>query len=262
MLGPMQQDAAFGLRFKRPTPIVGATLILLLVVWIGFAIAVRFIPGGKAAYDAMVFDPSLVLQGKQLWAFLTGALLHSLGDTDHLVFNGLAFYFFATDLEQAWGRGRFIAFMILCALGGQLVVLLAALIGLGAAPVVGFSGVVLGTITAFGLTYPTREIFFFFFRLKGLHLVYITLGLQLLTALSFSRVSAAAHLGGMAAGALWAAIASGALRRAWLRRKLSRLEAQATALRGDDPPPRRRSGGPDLRVIRGGADPKDKRYLN
>lgn len=261
----MQQDATFGFRFKRPSPVVGATLIFLLVVWIASAIAIRVSPAGKALYDALAFDPLLVLQGQHLWAFVTGAMLHSLADTDHLLFNGLAFYFFATDLEELWGRGRFLAFMFLCAIGGHVFVLLAALLGLGSAPVVGFSGVVLGVITAFGLTYPEREIFFFFFRLKAIYLVYLTLAMQLLTALSFSRVSAAAHLGGMAAGAIFAATRSGPLRRAWLRRKLSRLEEQAAAMRRDDEPPlsRRRSGGPELRVIRGGASrPKDRRDLN
>lgn len=263
MLGSMQQDASFGFRFRKPTPVVGGTLIFLLVVWIGFAIAFRVGPTGKAVYDALAFDPLLVLQGKQLWGFVTGAMLHSLGDTDHLVFNGLAFYFFACDLEELWGRARFILFMLLCALSGHLVVLLSAIVGLGSAPVVGFSGVVLGTITAFGITWPAREVWFFFFRLKGIHLVYITLAMQLLTALSFSRVSAAAHLGGMAAGALFAATRSGELRRFWLRRKLARLQAEAASLRDEDDRPRRRVSGPELRVIQGGASrPKDKRDLN
>lgn len=257
------QDAGFGFRFRRPTPVVAATLAVLLVVWVGFAVAVRFVPGGKDAYEALAFDPDLVLRGSHLWSLLTGALLHSLGDTDHLVFNGLVFYFFACDLEELWGRGRFVLFMILCALGADAVVLLTAVLGLGNAPVVGFSGVVLGTLTAWGLTYPDREMLFLFFRLRGIHLVYVTLGMQLLTALSFSKVSAAAHLGGMAAGAAFAMAQSGPLRRWWLRRKLSRLQTEATGVSGfSGGRPARGRGG--LRVIQGGGGdpPKDKRYLN
>lgn len=260
--GAMTQDAALGFRFRRPTPVVGATLITLVVVWVLTAIAVRFVPGGKALYEALVLDPKLVLHGQHLWTLITAALLHSLGDTDHLVFNGLAFYFFAPDLEELWGRGRFVAFMILCAFGGHAFVLATALLGLGAASVVGFSGVVLGVVTAFGLTFPTREIWFFFFRLRGLHLVYVTLGIQLLTALSLSNVSAAAHFGGMTVGAAFAATRSGPLRRWWLQRRLARLQEEAADL-GAEKPARRRIGGPDLRVIQGGADrPKDKRFLN
>jgi Zn-dependent protease len=52
------------------------------------------------------------------------------------------------------------------------------------------------------------------------------------------------------------------LRRWWLERKLRGLKAEAASLR-DEKKPKRREGGPELRVIRGGADePKDKRYLN
>ncbi len=55
----------------------------------------------------------------------------------------------------------------------------------------------------------------------------------------------------------------GPLRRWWLQRKLGRLQREADALR-EERPVRRRAGGPELRVIQGGAapPPKDKRYLN
>jgi membrane associated rhomboid family serine protease len=254
---PPQQDG-IGFRFRRPTPVVAATLVVLLVAWVAMAIAVRFGgPGGEALYGDLVLNPDLVLRGSHLWGLITGALLHSLGDTDHLVFNGLIFYFFACDLEELWGRARFVFFMLVCALGGDAVVLLTDVLGLGHAPVVGFSGVVLGTLTAWGLTYPDREMFFFLFRLRGIHLVYVTLAMQVLTALSSSPVSAAAHLGGMAAGAAFAAFHSGPLRRWWLRRKLSRLQTESAATH-----PARARGG--LRVIQGGGGdpPKDKRYLN
>lgn len=258
----MTQDAALGFRFRKPTPVVGATLILLVALWVSVAIAFRFVPGGEALYKALILDPKLVLRGQHLWTLITAALLHSLGDTDHLVFNALGFYFFAPDLEELWGRGRFVLFMILCALGGHAFVLASALLGLGAAPVVGFSGVVFGVVAAFALTYPDREIWFFFFRLRALHLLYISIGIQLLTALSLASVSAAAHFGGMTAGAAFAATRSGPLRRWWLQKKLARLQSEAEELRGEKPA-RRRVGGPDLRVIQGGADrPKDKRYLN
>ena len=54
----------------------------------------------------------------------------------------------------------------------------------------------------------------------------------------------------------------GPIRRWWLERKLARLQAEAAELR--EKPSRRRAGGPDLKVIRGGRaeSTKDKRYLN
>ena len=257
------QDIGFGFRLRRPTPVVFATLVVLLAFFVVFAIAVRVVqPGGGDAYDALSLEPALVLSGQHLWSLLTYALLHSLSDTDHLLFNALVFYFFACDLEELWGRGRFVLFMVLTALGGAAFVVVGSALHLSAAPsVVGFSAVVMATTTAWGLTYPDREMFLIFFQMRGITLVYLTLALQVLTALSFSRVSAAAHFGGMAAGAAFAMTQRGPLRRWWLQRRLARLEAQRDALRGERP---RRAGAHGLRVIQGGAadPPKDKRYLN
>jgi membrane associated rhomboid family serine protease len=177
----------------------------------------------------------------------------------HILFNGLVFYFFGPDLEELYGRRRFILFMVVCALVGNLVVVGAWGLGLSSSSsVVGFSGVTMGVTVAWGLTFPDREMLFFFFPMRGLTLVWVTLAMQVIVALSFSNTSAAAHFGGMAAGAAFSLTQGGAVRRWWLQRKLRRLQTARDGLRSA-----RRASGPDLRVIRGGGDPpKDKRYLN
>jgi membrane associated rhomboid family serine protease len=255
----MPQDVRFGFRFRRPTPVVGATLVVLVAIWVTTAIAVR--AGQGWIYEDMALRAADVFAGRHLWTVLTHSLLHSLEDTDHLVFNSLVFYFFAPELETLWGRARFVGFMVLAALGAAAFYLGAYAIGLSTASgVVGFSGVVMAVTTAWGLLYPDREVFLLIFPLKGIHLVYATIALQVLTALSFSRVSASAHFGGIAVGAAVAATQHGPLRRWWLQRKLATLQAQSAALKGE-----RRAGGPSLRLIKGGGSdepPKDKRYLN
>jgi membrane associated rhomboid family serine protease len=260
----MRQEEGSTVRFqlRKPTPVVGATLVLLLVIWIVCALGLRFGgEGAAAAFNACVLHPADIFAGRNLWALFTAPLLHSLDDTDHLLFNGLALYFFAPDLEEAWGGKKLMLFMVLAALGGDAFVLAASALHLSlAGGVLGFSGVCMGVTMAWGLVFADRQFYFFFFPMRGLHLVYITLALQVLTALSFSRVSAAAHFGGMTVGALFSITQGGPLRRWWLERKLAKLDAQSAALRGA-----RRAAGPSLRVIRGGADddpPKDKRYLN
>lgn len=260
----MPQDIGFGFQFRRPTPVVGATLVVLVAVWVVIAVAFRLGPDGQDVYWALSLEPGLVLHGRHLWGLITYALLHSLEDTDHLLFNGLAFYFFAPDLEELWGRRRFVLFMLLAAVAGGLFVVAGAALHLsGTSSVVGFSGVVMAVMTAWGLTYPQREMFLLFFRMRGIHLVYVTIALQVLTALSLSRVSAAAHFGGIAAGAAFAMTMSGPLRRWWLKRRLERLQAESVALR-TSAAAARRAAGPSLRVIQGGGqgDKRDKRSLN
>ncbi len=251
----MQQDAGFGFQLRRPTPVVGATLVVLVAVFVVTALAARF-EGGQALVDALVLVPSATLHGERLWTLLTSSLLHRLDDPTHILFNGIVLYFFGPDLEELYGRGRFVAFMVLCALTGSLVAVGAVALGLShAGAVVGFSGVTMGITVAWGLTFPEREMFFFFFPMRGLTLVYITLAFEVFEALSLSNTSAAAHFGGMAAGAAFTLTQGGGPVRRWLlQRKLRRLHSERDG---------RRASGPDLRVIRGGGDaPKDKRYLN
>jgi membrane associated rhomboid family serine protease len=255
---PVQRSS---LGFRPPTPVVRWTLIVLGVLFVGFALAVRFSPVAADVYRAMVLDPTAVLRGQRPWTLLTYALLHSLSDPQHILFNALGLYFFASDLEELWGQRRFVLFMIASALAGGVFVLGAAAIGLHAAPVVGASGIVVGCVVAWGLTFREREMLFFFVRMRGITLVWVTFGFEVLNAISLSEgVSAAAHFGGMAAGAAYVLGRNGSIRRAWLRLRLRQLES-----RGDRPAsPAARRGGPPLRIIHGGGDepPKDKRYLN
>jgi membrane associated rhomboid family serine protease len=247
-----QSFGSLGLR--SPTPVVRTTLIVLLAAFVVTALAVRVSPAGAEAYGALVLEPAYVLHGHRLWTLLTFGLLHDLGDAGHLLFNGLAFYFFGNDLEELWGKRRFITFMGLAQLAGGLFVVGVAALGISDAPVVGFSAVVMGVIIAWGLTFPDREMFFFFFRLRGIILVYITVGFEVLNAVSLSRVSAAAHFGGMAAGAAFVLATTGAGRRFWLKLRLKRLEAQRDGLKS--------RAGRRFDVIQGGKPPTDKRFYN
>jgi membrane associated rhomboid family serine protease len=252
-----------GFGSRRLTPLVRATLIALVAMFVLTAVAIRVSALGAEVYASLRLDPLEVLAGHKPWSLLTYALLHDLADPQHILFNGLGLYFFGPELEARWGARRLAVFMVLAALSGGGFILLAALLGLGAAPVVGASAIVMGIVVAWGLTFPEREIFFFFvLRLKGIHMVYASIALELLSAVSFSHVSAAAHFGGMAAGALYASWSSGLLRRAWLKLRLRRIQSQTEALRASEAArvARKQSG---LRVIQGGAEPpKDKRTLN
>lgn len=247
--------------FGRPTPVVFATLITLLAFFVVGAVAVRFSALGESIWSALALNPALVIEEKRVWTLVTYALLHSLGSPMHLVFNGLALYFFGPTMESRWGSRRFAVFMLVSAVVGALFVMATYLVGLGGVPVVGASAITVGLVVAWGFTFPDREVYFFFFPLRGIHLVYVTIAFEVLNALSFSGVSASAHFGGIFVGFLYGDTSP--LRRLYLKAKLRRLQAQAASHSGAAP--RRRSGGPDLRVVSGGrsdAPPKDKRYLN
>jgi membrane associated rhomboid family serine protease len=234
-------------------------LISMLVSFVVLAFAART-GAGRALYAALWFDPNAVLRGELLWTFLTSWLVHDLSSPAHLIFNGIGLYFFGPDLETRWGPKRFIFLAALSQVVGCLFVLVSsaiarAVFGGAAAPVVGASSIVMGVIIAWGLTYRDRQMIFFVVPMRGIHLVYVTIGFEVINAISLSPVSAEAHFGGMAAGALFSLHQSGHLRRWWTRYAPFDLGTGRA----------RRPGSPDLRVILGGSDkprPRDKRYLN
>lgn len=257
MLRPMQETGSS--RFPRPTPVVKAMLIVFVASYVLLALLMHT-EWGRDSYALLWFNPREILAGHQIWTFLTSALVHDPESSTHLIFNCIGLYFFAPALEDQWGSRRFAAFALITQVSGMAVVLLSAVLGLGG-PVLGASAIVMGTVIAWGITYPDRQMLLFMvLPMRGVHLVYASVAFEILNAISFSKVSASAHFGGMAAGAVFALAMSGRLRRLWLGHRLKRLQAEAASLKA----PGQRRGGPPLRVIPGGADkpPKDKKYLN
>ena len=138
------------------------------------------------------------------WQVVTYAFLHaSLG---HLFFNMLGLWMFGSELEQVWGRQRFIRFYaasVLTAAAAQLLVtwLLGSMY-----PTVGASGGLFGLLLAYGMTYPNRTIVPLIppIPMKAKVFVAIYGGLELLMGVtgSASGVAHFAHLGGMLGGFL------------------------------------------------------------
>jgi membrane associated rhomboid family serine protease len=139
----------------------------------------------------------------KLWTLLSYSLLHNLADFFHLFFNLLLIYFFGPTLEGRWGSRRFVIFYFSGALGGGLAFIAFNLLLGSGALLVGASGAVLALIIAWGILFPNLPVYLFgVLPLKGKHLILLTVGVELLLAVSQTPVSSAAHFGGMATGAL------------------------------------------------------------
>ncbi len=135
--------------------------------------------------------------------FLHGGLLHVLG-------NMLYLWVFGDNVEGAMGRGRFLAFYLLCGIAAGLAQL--ALSTHSAVPQIGASGAIAGVLGAYFMLFPTSRILtiipiFFFIRLISIPAV-VVLGIWFLLQVVNSAVSGAsgggvawfAHIGGFAAG--------------------------------------------------------------
>lgn len=248
-------------RLLPGAPFMRYSLVVLVALYLAFGLGLRGSDALVDVWSTLALDPSQVFARPAPWQLVTYALLHDLSDPMHLVFNGMTFYFFGRDLEERWGTKRIAGFTLATVIAGALLVVLVYAVGLGGARVVGASAAGTAFVIAWGLTFREREMILFVFRTRGITLVWITLALETLNAVSLSGVSSAAHWGGIGAGALlWALWEPSPLRRIFLRSRLAKMEAEAARYgRG----PKRTVPG-HLRVIPGGKDepPKDKRFLN
>jgi membrane associated rhomboid family serine protease len=158
-----------------------------------------------ANWGALIVAP--VVYGWQLWRFITFQFLHAT--PSHLFFNMLALYFFGPMVESFLGARRYLAFYLLCGIGGGLLFLVfwrMSMMGVSTeGSLVGASAGIFGVLIAGAKLAPNTTVMLLFppipMRLKTLAL--ILLGIAAFSVLQNVRNAGgeAAHLGGAAVGA-------------------------------------------------------------
>ena len=146
----------------------------------------------------------------RVWQPLTYMFLHA--NFMHVGFNMLALWMFGVEVEHAWGSKKFLTYYLICGLGGAAAHLFVSpLLGLPPAPLVGASGAVFGILAAFGLMFPDRMIYFYFFiPMRAKYFVLLYLGLELFSGIrGGDNIGHFAHLGGAIAGMIYMMIDAG-----------------------------------------------------
>jgi membrane associated rhomboid family serine protease len=180
-------------------PVTAMVLGVLFACFIVAGVIANFVPALAAVLSYVPVTSHGVLTG-EVWRLFTYALLHDLSSPFHLLFNALSIYFFGRDLEQRWGAARSLVFLLVSVVLGGVFVVAAGAAGIGGGQAHGASAYALGLWVAWGLTFRDRQFLLYFaIPVKGIHAVWLALFFWLLDAVSMSRVSAAAHLGGIVA---------------------------------------------------------------
>jgi membrane associated rhomboid family serine protease len=187
----------YQLGLVSPTPNVTLFLILIIASYLVFAL-LGHSNTGMWAYNILILNPYLTVFKVQLWRIITYGFLHDPSSPMHVIFNALILYMVGTPLEERWGEKRFL-FFILCAVGvGGLLVCLSYLFGISNASVMGFSAATVALVIAWGLTFSSQSIYIFgILPLSGRQLVFVTIGFEILYAVSSNSISSAAHFGGI-----------------------------------------------------------------
>lgn len=191
--------------WESPTKVLLAVLVGVFLVQ-----CVALVYGGVRLSDRFGLSLSGIQHG-QVYQFLTFQFLHSVPWPWHVLFNGLALWFFGRELEEFLGAKRFLTVYFLGGLiGGALEVLLLWLRPMGFGDsVVGASAGVMALIGAFAMFFPNREgcfVFYFFpVTLRAIVFFYAALTLAVFGVIfPFGGYAHAAHLGGLLTGALLA----------------------------------------------------------
>ena len=188
------------------TPVVKWLLIINVAVFL-----LTLMVGQIANFFYTWFSvyPTTVGMSLQLWRVITYQFLHDVSGFRHIFINMLALFFFGPMLERLWGSRKFLIFYLVCgATGGVLYPVLANAGWLDKAPLVGASGSVLGILAAGAILFPNLKVYVWgIFPVKLMVLAIIFAGISIITLLrpdQFANAGGqAAHLGGMAAGAIY-----------------------------------------------------------
>ena len=188
------------------TPVVKWLLIINVAV---FLLTLMVVQIANFFYTWFSVYPATVGMSLQLWRVITYQFLHDVSGFGHIFVNMLALFFFGPMLERFWGSRKFLIFYLVCgATGGVLYPVLANIGWLDKAPLVGASGSVLGILAAGAILFPNLKVYVWgIFPVKLMVLAIIFAGISIITLLrpdQFANAGGqAAHLGGMAAGAVY-----------------------------------------------------------
>jgi membrane associated rhomboid family serine protease len=169
--------------------------------------------GGEEAFQRFGLVPAKLAQSGGLTLF-TSVFLH--GGWAHLLSNMYFLVVFGDNVEDLLGKARYALLLLLAALAGGLAHVLADVSS--TTPCVGASGFISGILAYYALALPQARLGWMFrwwawikwVNLSARNMFLLWCALQLVGVwkqiAGFSNISALAHLGGVAAGALFWAI--------------------------------------------------------
>ncbi|MBM4364181.1 MAG: rhomboid family intramembrane serine protease, partial [Deltaproteobacteria bacterium] len=228
-------DAPPGLTL--PGPAVRGVMGVLFAVWLGFAVFVNWAGGSQDAFLLFCGSTRRILDG-EVYRLFTAPLVHlPSGTISHILFALLGLFFFAPELERAWGPGRFLRFFGLSALvayGVQMAAELALPASLAGRLVgeywFGAFPALEAVAIAWALSFRGRVVrLWFVLPVSSRGLVGFIVGMSLLRVIADagSAEGLVSPFGGMLAGWLLGGGTPSPLRRAYLRLRLAQLDRES-----------------------------------
>lgn len=180
---------------RRPVRIPAVTIFIIVLNAFVFFLELA---NGETFVTQWSVVPAQITSGHHWITILTAMFMH--GSWSHIIGNMIFLWAFAPEIEDAMGRGRYLAFYLL----GGLVAMLAQVVAgpHSTVPNLGASGAIAAVMGAFLVTYPRDEIKAVFFIFVFARITFIPaallIGLWFLSQLFHAGAVANVQRGGVA----------------------------------------------------------------
>lgn len=189
-------------------PVIKMLMIFNGLVFLTVEILGQFRLNGYSLYEFFHYYFGLMPIGYGFypWQLITYQFMHA--GFPHLFFNMvLGLWMFGMEIEHIWGSRKFLYFYLMCGVVAGLFQLALAPIlepTQSIAPTVGASGAIYGVLIAFGMLFPNRYIYLYFFvPVKAKYFIGGLIIIGVFAIGGAGNVANLAHLGGALAGALY-----------------------------------------------------------
>ncbi len=193
----------------------GVKMLIIINVVVFFILELSGLKGELFRQFGMV--PYYTWHELKIWQPFTYLFLHS-GFT-HIFVNMFVLWMFGRELESLWGKKEFLRYYFITGIGAGIITMLFHVTSV--IPVVGASGAIYGLLLAYGVMYPERKVYvYFFIPVKVKYFVAVLAGVAFFASLSpgQSVISHLTHLSGMFIGLIYLKAGKGQL--LWKRFRL------------------------------------------
>jgi membrane associated rhomboid family serine protease len=194
-----------GIGFSFFPPVIKNLLIINGVVFVFQllmqGITFHGVPGAYILDHWFALNP--IGHNFQVWQLITYQFMH--GGFMHILLNMFALWMFGIEIENMWGSKKFLIYYLMCGVAAGISQLIfPPLFNEPTAPTIGASGAIFGVLIAFGMIFPNRYIFLYFFiPIKAKYLILGFILLELYSVPQGGNVAHLAHLGGALAGFIY-----------------------------------------------------------
>jgi membrane associated rhomboid family serine protease len=175
------------------------------VIGINIAVFVVDMLMQGALADWGYFSLKQAVFGGQVWRFITFQFLHANGQ--HILFNMIGLYFFGPLMENYLGKPRYLAFYLICGIGGALGYIVLNRVGYLQDPgLIGASAGIFGVLVGVATVAPNIPVMLMLIpipmRMRTMALIYIAIAAYTVLTSGHNAGGEASHLGGALIGFL------------------------------------------------------------